>query len=135
MTRALSAGAVLLAAVVAGGCGESSGSVRPAHGGTLVFARAADIRSLDPTAVVDNPSIWAQEQIYDTLYSVTADGRGVRPWLAVRYTVSPDKRTWTFELRPGVRFSNGQPLRAADVAYSIDRARKSKNGFGYIDTA
>jgi peptide/nickel transport system substrate-binding protein len=85
--------------------------------------------------VVDNPSIWAQEQIYDTLYSVTADGRGVRPWLAVRYTVSPDKRTWTFELRPGVRFSNGQPLRAADVAYSIDRARKSKNGFGYIDTA
>jgi peptide/nickel transport system substrate-binding protein len=99
-----------------------------------VFARAADIRSLDPTAVFDNPSIWAQEQIYETLYTATADGKGVRPWLATRHTLSPDKRTWTFELRRGVRFSNGRPLRAADVAYSIDRARKSKDGFGYIDS-
>jgi peptide/nickel transport system substrate-binding protein len=129
------AGAVLVAALVVGGCSQGSGSARAAHGGTLVFARAADIRSLDPTAVLDNPSIWAQEQIYETLYTATADGRGVRPWLAVRYEVSADKRTWTFELRSGVRFSNGWPLRAADVAYSIDRARKSKNGFGYIDAA
>jgi peptide/nickel transport system substrate-binding protein len=133
--RALAAGAAIAAALVAGGCSQGGGSARAAHGGTLVFARAADIRSLDPTAVLDNPSIWAQEQIYETLYTVTADGRGVRPWLATRYTVSPDKRTWTFELRSGVRFSNGRPLRAADVAYSIDRARESKNGFGYIDAA
>lgn len=133
--RALSAGAVIAAALVAGGCSQGSGSARAAHRGTLVFARAADIRSLDPTAVLDNPSIWAQEQIYETLYTVTADGRGVRPWLATRYRVSPDKRTWTFELRYGVRFSNGRPLRAADVAYSIDRARESKNGFGYIDAS
>ncbi|HWE09968.1 MAG TPA: ABC transporter substrate-binding protein [Solirubrobacteraceae bacterium] len=135
MTRALSAGAVLVAALVAAGCSQSNGAARAAHGGTLVFARAADIRSLDPTAVLDNPSIWAQEQIYETLYTATADGRGMRPWLATRYTVSPDKRTWTFDLRPGVRFSNGRPLRAADVAYSIDRARRSTNGFGYIDAA
>lgn len=135
VTRALLAGAAVVAVLIAGGCGRGSGSTPAVHGGTLSLARAADIRSLDPTAVVDNPSIWAQEQIYDTLYTVTADGRRVRPWLAVGYTVSPDKRTWTFELRPGVRFSTGQPLRAADVAYSIDRARKSKTGFGYIDAA
>ena len=83
----------------------------------MVFSRAADIQSLDPTSVFDNPSIWAQEQIYETLYKVTPDGRGVRPWLATRYTVTPDKRTWTFELRPGVRFSNGRPLRAVDVEH------------------
>jgi peptide/nickel transport system substrate-binding protein len=124
-----------VAALLAGGCGDGGGSAPTVRGGTLVFARAADIRSLDPTATLDNPSIWAQEQIYETLYTVTADGRGVRPWLAIRYTVSRDRRTWTFELRPGIRFSNGRPVRAADVVYSIDRARDSKNGFGYIDAA
>jgi peptide/nickel transport system substrate-binding protein len=129
-------GIVLVATtLVANGCSHDSPSARVSHGGTVVFARAADIRSLDPTAVFDNPSIWAQEQIYETLYTVTADGRRVRPWLATRYTLSRDKKTWTFELRPGIRFSNGRPLRAADVAYSIDRARESKHGFGYIDAA
>ena len=129
------AGAVLLAARFVANGSHGSRSGRATHGGTLVFARAADIRSLDPTAVFDNPSIWAQEQIYETLYTVTADGRGVRPWLATRYTLSRDKRAWTFELRPGVRFSNGRPLRAADVVYSLERARKSTDGFGYIDAA
>ena len=69
--------------------------------GTLVFERAADIRSLDPTAVFDSPSIWAQEQIYETLYTVTADGRSVRPWLATRCTLSRHKRTSTFQLGTG----------------------------------
>jgi peptide/nickel transport system substrate-binding protein len=101
----------------------------------MVFSRAADIQSLDPTSVFDNPSIWAQEQIYETLYTVTANGAGVRPWLATGYTLSADNRTWTFKLRPGVRFFNGGLMRASDVAYSIDRARESKNGFGYIDAA
>jgi peptide/nickel transport system substrate-binding protein len=135
VAKALLVGAVLIGALVAGGCGRGGDSPAATRGGTLIFARAADIQSLDTTAVLDDPSIWAQEQIYETLYTVTADGRGVRPWLATRYTVSPDKRTWTFELRVGVRFSDGRPLHAADVAYSINRARRSKNGFGYIDAA
>jgi peptide/nickel transport system substrate-binding protein len=131
----ISAAVALLAAVGVTACGQGGDSPHPVRGGTLVFARAADVRSLDPAAILDNPSIWADEQLYETLYTVTADGRGVRPWLATGYTLSPDKRTWTFALRPGVRFSNGHPLTAADVAYSINRARLSRNGFGYIDAA
>jgi peptide/nickel transport system substrate-binding protein len=135
VTAALVLAGAALVTLIAHGRSRSPHATGPTRGGKLVFARPADIRSLDPTAVFDNPSIWAQEQIYETLYTVTADGRGVRPWLASRYTLSRDKRTWTFDLRPGIRFSNGRPLRAADVAYSIERARKSKNGFGYIDAA
>lgn len=133
MFRALTnrslAGATLMAAsLLLNGCGHSMSSARLSRGGTLVFSRAADIQSLDPTSVFDNPSIWAQEQIYETLYTVTANGAGVRPWLATGYTLSADNRTWTFKLRAGVRFSNGGLMRASDVAYSIDRARESKNG-------
>jgi peptide/nickel transport system substrate-binding protein len=127
--------ALLVLTLLVGGCAGTSASTGALHGGTLIFARAADIESLDPTAVFDNPSIWAQEQIYETLYTVTADGRGVRPWLAESYTLSADKRTWTFQLRPGVHFSDGRPMVAGDVVYSIDRARSSKQGFGYIDAA
>jgi len=124
-------------ALIAAGCGSSHAetAAKGHQGGTLTFARAADIQSLDPTVVFDNPSIWAHEQIYETLFTVTADGQGVRPWLASSYTVSADKRSWTFKLRPGVKFSNGHALTAADVKFSLDRARASKKGFGYIDAA
>jgi peptide/nickel transport system substrate-binding protein len=114
---------------------SSTGAGTPQKGGNLVFARTADLLSLDPTAIADNISIWVTEQIYDTLYTVNNDGKGVHPSLATGYTISPDKLTWTFTLRPGIKFSNGTPLTAADVAFSINRARKSTQGLGYIDSA
>ena len=87
-------------------------SSSPVSGGHLVFARIADIETLDPTVAVDNPSIWADEQIFQTLYAVAANGQGTVPWLATGYTLSANRLTWTFTLRKGVEFSNGQPLTA-----------------------
>jgi peptide/nickel transport system substrate-binding protein len=132
--------ALLIAACGSSGSSSTSpsGSAAagaPQKGGTLVFARTADLLSLDPTAIADNISIWAEEQIFDTLYTVNQDGKGVHPSLATGYTVSADNLTWTFTLRPGVKFSDGTPLTAADVAFSVNRARKSTQGLGYLDTA
>src|SRR5215813_7362179 len=90
---------------------------------------------MDATNVFDNESIWIFEQIYQTLYTVTNNGQGVKPWLATGYTVSPDKKTYTFTLRPGVKFSNGHPMTSADVKFSIDQSRKAAQGWGYIDSA
>ena len=120
------------------GGGSSAATGAPGavqKGGDLVFARTGDLIAVDPTAIADNLSIWAEEQIFETLYTVNNDGKGVHPYLATTYTLSPDKLTWTFTLRPGVKFSNGTPLTAADVAFSINRARKSTLGLGYIDSA
>lgn len=47
----------------------------------------------------------------------------VRPALAESWT-SPDDATWHFRLRPGVRFHDGRPVQAADVAFSLERARR-----------
>ena len=69
------------------------------------------------------------------MYTVDNDGKNVHPYLATDYTLSPDKLTWTFTLRDGVKFSDGTPLTADDVVFSIDRARKSTLGLGYIDVA
>ena len=60
----------------------------------------------------------------ESLYTVDQDGKTLKPWLATSYTKSGDGLTYTFKLRPGVKFSNGAPMTSADVKFSIDDARK-----------
>jgi peptide/nickel transport system substrate-binding protein len=56
--------------------------------------------------------------LYDTL--TWKDERGMIPWLATRWEVSADGRAYTFTLAPNVRWHDGQPLGAEDVAFSFD---------------
>jgi peptide/nickel transport system substrate-binding protein len=132
--------AALLGAACSGNSGSGGGSSpgaggKPQYGGDVTIARTADSQSMDKTNVFDNESIWIFEQIYEMLYTVTPDGKDVRPWLATSYELSSDQLTWTFHLRPGVKFSNGQPMTATDVKFSIDEASKAKDGWGYINSA
>jgi peptide/nickel transport system substrate-binding protein len=128
------------------GCGGSSGSSSgsgaqaaasgtPVKGGDLVIARSQDSQSMNNTTVFDNESIWVFEQIFQTLYTVTPNGKGVQPELATSYQVSADKKTYTFTLRSGVKFSDGKPMTSADVKFSLDQSRAAAKGWGYIDTA
>ncbi len=132
---------VVLAACGSGGSsssnasGGSGGSGAPVHGGNLIFDAVQDAQSMNNTTVFDNNSIWIFEQIFQPLYTVTNDGKGVKPWLATSYTVSPDKKTYTFTLRKGVKFSNGQAMTSADVKFSIDQNRKATQGWAYLDSA
>lgn len=147
-SRSVGVAAVLALAVIVAGCGSSSSSPSgsgtsatnassgaPRYGGNLVIARQADSLSMDKETVFDNESIWIFEQIFQMLYTVAPNGKGVVPQLATSYTLSPNKLVWTFNLRHGVRFSNGQPMTSADVVFSIDRARAASQGWGYIDGA
>lgn len=120
-------GPLLAACTSSGGKAQPSGSV--ARGGDLVFARTADPSSLDPSPVFDNEAIWTVLNLYDPLYTVTPDGHGSMPWLAVSHELSSDQLTWTFKLRSGVKFSDGRPMEAADVQYSLERASKGPNGY------
>jgi peptide/nickel transport system substrate-binding protein len=136
---------VLVAAGVAGallaGCGSSgsgsgSDSAGPAkRGGSLTIARIEDSQSFDKTNVFQNESIWLCEQLMEPLYTVAQDGKTLKPWLATSYTKSSDGKEYTFKLRPGVKFSNGDPMTSADVKFSIDDARAQKKGWGYLDAA
>lgn len=70
--------------------------------------------------------------IFDYLIGVTPDGR-LAPELgiATAWTASPDHRRWTFTLRRGVRFHNGDELTSADVKFSILRAIGPRSTTGY----
>jgi len=95
----------------------------PVRGGDLVYERQAETQSLDPiNAKNGNGDIFADNIIYSGLVrSDPAGSTKIEPSLAQRWTISPDGRTYTFYLRPGLKFSNGQPVTAEDVKWSLDR--------------
>jgi len=145
-TNAVKALTAIGALVLMAGCGSSGGSggssgstggsaSGPVHGGNLTFAAVQDAQSMNATTVFDNNSIWIFEQIFQTLYTVTNDGKSVIPQLATSYKVSADKKTYTFTLRHGVKFSTGQPMTSADVKFSLDQNTKASQGWGFINTA
>lgn len=89
----------------------------------LVVAQGADPKSLDPHASNDQPSSRINKQIYSTLVEATEDMELV-PGLAEEWKQIDDK-TWEFKLREGVKFHNGEELKASDVKFSIDRMQNS----------
>lgn len=114
----------------------SSSGGAPVTGGNLVIARSADIISMDKTTTFDNNSIRVMEQIMEPLFLVSADGTKLQPWLATGYKISADQLTYTINLRQGVKFSNGAPMTAADVKFSIDQDTASGDaGWGFINAA
>jgi peptide/nickel transport system substrate-binding protein len=64
--------------------------------------------------------------IYETLTKINPDG-SVTPLLAESWEVSPDLTTYTFKLRKGVKFQNGEPLTAQTVKFAFDRAGGEKS--------
>ena len=83
---------------------------------------------LDPTAgaatAIAEVTLY---NVYETLTKIQGDGRVV-PLLAQGWTVSPDLKTWTFRLHPGVRFHNGEPLTSASVRWSVGWANTALSG-------
>src|SRR3954468_17693805 len=79
------------------------------------------VDSLNPFLGIQAPSyeMWGLTYDYLTGYSMT--DMSSEPGLATRWTTSDDGLTWTFTVQKGVTFSDGQPMTAADVAYTYER--------------
>lgn len=102
----------------------------PAEGADRIVVVGANfvIKSLDPGRTIETTSNMVNHSVYDSL--VTFDGEDLttpRPSLATDWKISDEGKTYTFRLRPNVRFSSGNPLTSADVKWSFDRVRYLKN--------
>ena len=84
-------------------------------------AGISDIKTFDPALSTDAASIAAIDLVFTGLVQLD-DKLQVQPQLASSYSLSSDGLTWTFKLKPNLKFSDGTALTSADVAYSIDRA-------------
>ena len=93
----------------------------------VVLAMTLEPPGLDPTAgAAAAIAEIVQYNIFETLTKINSDG-SVSPLLAESWEVSPDLKTYTFKLRKGVKFQNGEPFNAAAVKFSYDRAGGEKS--------
>ena len=97
-----------------------------AAGGTFVMARASDVYSFDPANSPDQESVSTVLSLFDRLVRFAPHGTKILPDLATSWRFSDHNRSVVFQLRPGVRFSDGTPLTPQDVAFSIMRATQSQ---------
>jgi peptide/nickel transport system substrate-binding protein len=101
----------------------------------VVGMATSDIISLDPAKAFEFSGVGIDAQIYDRLLDFPA-GQFDKPELSLAksYNVSADGKTWTFKLREGVKFHNGNPLTADDVVYSFQRVVTLKDQPSFILT-
>ena len=95
----------------------------PVKGGDLVYARQAGPLTLNTFYPINgNGDIFADTLLYQGLVMPDPTGKtkNVVPGVASSWTVSSNGLTYTFHLRPGIKFSNGQLVTAADVVYSLE---------------
>ncbi len=125
LARAAALGLSIPAAEAILAPGATAGGRTAKAGGTLRFARNFEPQSLDPFGPADNGSIFVRVQIWDTLVEARPGVATVAPALAESWHSSPDGKTWMFRLRRA-RFSNGEPVTAEDVKFTLDRFMNPK---------
>ena len=120
--------AVLAAAMlvmVVPACGgdddEGDGGGEGEAQGTLVFGSAADPVVLDGALVSDGESLRPIDQMFEGLVTLSLGGTDIEPALATSWEASDDGTAWTFELREGVTFHDGEPFNAEAVCFNFDR--------------
>src|SRR6267378_898328 len=98
---------------------------------TFVLANAVKVDTLDPAQNSVNESIWLTQNIYSRLVQPNATGTALLPDLATSWKVSNGGKTYTFKLR-SAKFSDGTPLTAQDVVFSVLRSKALKGGWGFL---
>ena len=95
----------------------------PVKGGSLTVCQPAEPPGLDPTA---NTAAAIDRVVYSNIYEglIKVNSRGeFTPGLATKWEVSPDGKVYTFHLRKGVKFHNGEPFNAQVAKWNIERAK------------
>lgn len=125
-----------LAALAALLLGTTLGLASPAafaQSKTLKVVAHADVKILDPTFTTAYISRNFGYMVYDMPFGLDEKGQP-KPQMVDKYTTSKDGKLWTFTLRPGLKFSDGSPVKAADVVASMQRWT-SKDSIGRAMTA
>lgn len=100
---------------------------------TVTYAMYADIKDWDP-AIAFSMEVVMLVNVYEPLlwYNPPGSKEQFTPALATDWSVSKDGLTWTFNLRKGVKFHDGEPMNAAAAKAALDRTIAMKKGAYYI---
>ncbi len=98
----------------------AAGSAAP-HSSTFVVGNTATVDGMNPYVGLTSADFEVYGLVYDNLMDYGQTNYAPAPRLATSWSVSKDQLTWTYHIRHGVRWSDGVPLTAADVAYTFWR--------------
>lgn len=124
----LAGSAVAVMALAAALAATAYGSGK-ANSKIVIDGTTGTVVNIDPANEYDYDSFTVDLPIYQGLYGFPS-GAKLKPVLATGCKHSKNLKTWTCQLRHGVKFSNGDPMTAADVKYSFDRVQKIKGDQG-----
>lgn len=131
----LAVGAMLLTGCAAT-VNKSAGTDAGANANAFLTIPREDMstfdRNFNPFAPTVNPMV--QQAIYEPLLVFNPAKGNTVPWLGASWDAAKDGKSVTFTLRDGVKWSDGQPFVADDVAYTFQLQKKLKGGFEYLDS-
>jgi peptide/nickel transport system substrate-binding protein len=120
----LCAALALLLAACAGNQNSAGNAAAP-----LVIARVKDAVILDPAQATDGMSLNLTQEMMKGLVEFKLGSFDVAPAIAQSWKMTRDGLHWTFELKKGLKFSDGTPIDAAAVKFNFDRWRLTKNPY------
>ncbi|HWR11314.1 MAG TPA: ABC transporter substrate-binding protein [Rectinemataceae bacterium] len=128
--RKRSLGILLIIAVLLA-FGTMTGWAQGAKDKPLKLRLIASLASLDWEQTTNTRDMKVWHQMYEGLYGMDESKNGYYMELAKKIDVSKDQKAYTIDLVDGVKFQNGDPLKASDVAFSYKRAMKNSR-FNYL---
>ncbi|MCC6758304.1 MAG: ABC transporter substrate-binding protein [Candidatus Omnitrophica bacterium] len=93
---------------------------KPSYGGSIVLTSTSDPKSFNDITAKETSTREVTSHIFEGLTTMNAVTLQVEPALAERWEVSEDGHTWTFYLRPGVKWNDGEPFTADDVVFTFN---------------
>lgn len=132
VSRALIPCLLLLSLLVVTGCGGGAGGSSAGGSTTLRTALTADPAPLDPDTYYEAQALPITNGVYEGLVTYADNSPKIVPQLATKWTISPDGKTYTFDLRKGVEFSDGHTFDAAAAKASFERRTGLEGGPSYM---
>lgn len=115
----------LLCALLVSACGSNAAR----RGDTVLFASGADLQSINPLLTVHPLARQVQRHVLLTTLARYDSTLTPQPYLARSWEWSPDRRALTFHLQTAVRWHDGRPTTARDVAWTLNAARDPATGY------
>src|SRR6476660_668724 len=101
-------------------------------GGTLTYVYHPEPTALSTIATSAVPVAIISTKIYESLLSYEGAALTPKPSLAESWTVSDDKKTYTFKLRRDVKWHDGKPFTAEDVVFSVEKIVRPYSSRGKV---
>jgi peptide/nickel transport system substrate-binding protein len=120
------AGQPTTAAGVPAPTGAPAAAGQPKQGGRVIWGDFTDIKTINPVTVTDVYSGEVVNRVYASLVSINAKTGEVGPGLAEKWDFSADGKTLTFQLRDGLKWSDGSPLTGDDFKFTVMATLRSK---------